>query len=80
MPELRISLSEEAHKKLHILRMIKRKTISEIIEELIMKVPLPKLEFVIAGEDKIEKDKVDYEKISPEELDRKEIRIEEVEE
>lgn len=50
--EIKAKISEEAHKKLRILSILRRKTQSEIIEELIMKARLPRTswDYIIADE------------------------------
>ena len=52
MGEVRISLSEEAHKKLNILCAIYKKTQDALIEQLIMRARIPgaDIDFLVAGE------------------------------
>jgi len=52
MGEVRITLSEDAHKKLNILCAIYRKTQDALIEQLIMKARIPgaDIDFLVAGE------------------------------
>jgi len=52
MGEIRISLSEENHRKLNILCVLYRKTQDEIINMLLEKARVPgeNIEFLIAGE------------------------------
>ena len=52
MGEVRISLSEEAHKKLNVLCAIYKKTQDALIEQLIMRARIPgaDIDFLVAGE------------------------------
>lgn len=64
--EIKARISEEAHKRLRILSVLKRKTQSEIIEELIMKARIPTTEwsYIIADETpEVGTSKVDIKKI-----------------
>ena len=72
--EIKAKISEEAHKRLRILSVLRRKTQSEIIEELIMKARIPTTEwgYIIADETpEVGTSKVDIKKIEEGEFSSK---------
>ena len=74
--EIKAKITEEAHKKLRILSVLKRKTQSEVIEELIMKARIPTTEwsYIIADEvPEVGVSKVSLEKIKEGEFEGKEV-------
>ena len=52
MPQIRVELTEENHKKLNILCVLYKKTQDEIINLLLSKAKIPgeSLDFIVAGE------------------------------